>query len=133
MSSLFRASSLASARTQLLASTTTKRWGHNVRLIAVQDLPHSRGYKGDVVSVKAGYARNFLLPKKLAIYATPQNFEKHGIVDPDVETEEERIARLVREASFDQREEQLLKEADMLRHYLRNKVVSTGGPMKVDV
>lgn len=124
---------MASARTQLLASTTTKRWAHNVRLIAVADLPHGKGYKGDVVSVKAGYARNFLVPKKLAIYATPQNFEKHGIVDPDVETEEERIVRLVREASFDQREEQLVKEADMLKHYLRNKVVSTGGPVQVEL
>jgi ribosomal protein L9 len=131
MASLFRAGAVASARTQLLASTTTKRWGHNVRLIAVKDLPHGRGYKGDVVSVKAGFARNFLVPKKLAIYATPQNFDKHGIVDPDVETEEERVARLIREASFDQREEQLLKEADMLRHYLRNKVVSSGGSMQV--
>jgi large subunit ribosomal protein L9 len=31
------------------------------------------GRRGDIVSVKAGYARNYLLPRKLAMEATPGN------------------------------------------------------------
>ena len=101
-----------------------KRWGHTVRLIALEDLPHGKAYKGDVVTVKAGYARNHLVPQKLALYATPQNFEKLGIVDPDFETEEERIARLQRESNMTATEDRYLKEADLLKKYLKNKVVS---------
>jgi ribosomal protein L9 len=105
--------------------TSTRRWGHTVRLIALEDLPHNKGYGKDVIRVKAGYARNFLIPKKKAVYATPQNFEKLGIVDPDVETEEQRTERLQRESSMNQKEELYLKEADLLKKYLRNKVVSS--------
>lgn len=101
-----------------------KRWGHTVRLIALEDLPHGKAYKGDVLTVKAGYARNHLVPQKLAAYATPQNFEKLGVVDPDFETEEERIARLQRESNMTATEDRYLKEADLLKKYLKNKVVS---------
>jgi len=100
-----------------------KRWGHTVRLIALEDLPHGKAYKGDVLTVKAGYARNHLVPQKLALYATPQNFEKLGIVDPDFETEEERIARLQRESNMTATEDRYLKEADLLKKYLKNKVL----------
>jgi len=111
--------------------TVTRRWGHSVRLIALQDLPHGRGYQGDVVTVKAGYARNFLVPQKKAVYATPKNFEKLGIVDPDVETEEQRITRLQKELSMDTKAEKYLKEADILRRYLRTKMVSSGSSSRV--
>jgi len=106
-----------------LVHSTTKRFGHSVRLIALEDLPHGKGYKGDVLTVKAGYARNYLVPQKKAVYATPQNFEKLGIVDPTFETEEERIERLKRESSMDKQAEQSLKQADVLKKYLRNKVL----------
>jgi ribosomal protein L9 len=106
---------------------SAKRWGHTVRLIAMEDLPHGKAYEGDVVRVKAGFARNYLIPKKKAVYATPQNFERLQIVDPDVETEEQRIARLQRESSMNKKDEEYLKQADMLKKYLRNKVVS-GSP-----
>ena len=33
------------------------------------------GNRGDVVTVKPGYARNFLLPNKLAVEATPGNMK----------------------------------------------------------
>ena len=98
--------------------------GHTVRLIAVQDLPHGKAYKGDVVTVKAGYARNYLVPQKLALYATPQNFEKLGIVDPNFESEEQRILRLQRESSLSAQEDKYLKQADLLKKYLKNKTVS---------
>jgi large subunit ribosomal protein L9 len=38
------------------------------------------GHPGDVVRVRAGYARNYLLPRKLAVEASPRNlrqFEHH--------------------------------------------------------
>lgn len=34
------------------------------------------GAKGDLVNVKRGYARNYLVPRGYAIYATPQNMKK---------------------------------------------------------
>ena len=118
---------LVSSHTRLAGNQiqlTARRWGHSVRLIALEDLPHGKGYQGDVVTVKAGYARNYLVPQKKAIYATPQNFDKLGIVDPDVETEEQRAARLLRESSMDKKAEQHLKQADIVKKYLKNKMVS---------
>jgi len=104
-------------------SQQQKRFGHTVRLIALEDLPHGKAYKGDVVTVKAGYARNHLVPQKLALYATPQNFERLGVVDPDFETEDERIARLQRESNMTAAEDKHLKDSDLLKKYLKNKVL----------
>ena len=118
---------VVSSHTRLLGGNyiqgTTRRWVSSVRLIALEDLPHGKGYKGDVVAVKSGYARNYLIPQKMAIYATPQNFTKLGMVDPAFETEEQRLARLLRESSMDHIAEKYLKQADVLKKYLRNKVV----------
>ena len=109
-----------------LIAPTARRWGHTVRLIALEDLPHGRAYKGDVINVKAGYARNYLLPKKMALYATPQNFERVGMIDPDVETEEQRLERLQRESSMSATDDKYLKQADVLKKYLKNKTVRFG-------
>jgi large subunit ribosomal protein L9 len=51
----------------------------NVQLILSEDVPNL-GHPGDVVRVRAGYARNFLLPRKLAVEANSRNlreFEHH--------------------------------------------------------
>ena len=45
-----------------------------MKLILNSDIK-SLGRKGDVVEVAKGYARNYLLPKKLAIVATTNNLE----------------------------------------------------------
>ncbi|MCH9757286.1 MAG: 50S ribosomal protein L9 [Gammaproteobacteria bacterium] len=48
---------------------------HVILLDKVKNL----GNLGDVVDVKAGYGRNFLIPEKKAVFATPENkvvFEK---------------------------------------------------------
>ena len=58
------------------------------------------GSRGDVVKVAAGYARNFLLPKKLAVAATDSNKK---IV------EQERQAHLRKEAKFKTEAEDLSK------------------------
>jgi large subunit ribosomal protein L9 len=44
----------------------------NVQLILNEDVPNL-GHTGDVVRVRAGYARNFLLPRKLATEANQKN------------------------------------------------------------
>lgn len=56
------------------------------------------GHRGEVVKVAPGYARNFLLPKKLAVAATPSNKK---IV------EQEREAYLRREAKAKNEAEEL--------------------------
>jgi large subunit ribosomal protein L9 len=43
--------------------------------IILQEDVDKLGNRGDVVTVKPGYARNFLLPKKLAVEATPSNMK----------------------------------------------------------
>ena len=40
-----------------------------MKIILIEDV-QNLGYKDDVVEVKIGYARNFLLPQKKAILAT---------------------------------------------------------------
>lgn len=44
----------------------------NVQVILNDDVP-TLGRPGDVVKVRAGYARNYLLPRKLAVEANPRN------------------------------------------------------------
>ena len=43
-----------------------------MKIILTQDVK-SLGKKGEVVEVNQGYARNFVLPKKLGVEATPKN------------------------------------------------------------
>ncbi|HKZ52138.1 MAG TPA: 50S ribosomal protein L9 [Candidatus Acidoferrales bacterium] len=43
-----------------------------MEVILREDIPEL-GQRGDVVTVKNGYARNYLLPRKLAMEATPGN------------------------------------------------------------
>lgn len=43
--------------------------------IILQEDVEKLGNRGDVVTVKPGYARNFLLPKRLAVEATPGNMK----------------------------------------------------------
>jgi large subunit ribosomal protein L9 len=43
--------------------------------IILQEDVEKLGHRGDVVTVKPGYARNFLLPNKIGIEATPGNMK----------------------------------------------------------
>ncbi len=43
--------------------------------IILQEDVEKLGHRGDVVTVKPGYARNFLLPNRLAVEATPGNMK----------------------------------------------------------
>lgn len=46
-----------------------------MELILSQDVPHL-GKTGDVVKVKEGYARNFLIPRRMACAATAGNLKR---------------------------------------------------------
>src|SRR5689334_24795664 len=57
--------------------------------VILRDHVENVGRRGDVVKVADGYARNFLLPRKLALLATPGNLKQ---------VERERIKMDVKEA-----------------------------------
>jgi ribosomal protein L9 len=106
----------------VFAPTLRHRCAHTVRVIVQKDLEGGKAlYAGDVAKVSAGYARNYLLPQKYAVYATRHNFVRLGLKDPDHETPEERRARLEREAM--EGSDKDLKARDVLTKYLRNKTL----------
>jgi len=62
--------------------------------IVLRETIDSLGNAGEVVNVRPGYARNFLLPRKLAYLATPGNLkvigqERQKIIRRDAERREE--------------------------------------------
>ena len=98
------------------------RHKHQVRVIVTKDLPDGqmRGvYAGEVHNVAAGYARNYLIPGKMAVYATPHNFDRCGLIDPEIAAKEEEAQQKL----LDDEENEDLKAADILRRYLRNKTL----------
>jgi large subunit ribosomal protein L9 len=62
-----------------------------MQLMLVEDVPHV-GKRGDVVEVKPGYGRNYLLPQGLATFATPEALKRIEAYKAKVEAI--RIARL---------------------------------------
>ncbi len=46
-----------------------------MKVLLIKEVPNL-GVPGDVVEVKDGYARNYLIPKKLAVPPTPHNVER---------------------------------------------------------
>lgn len=53
------------------------------------------GHKGDIVNVKRGFARNYLIPRNHAIYATPANMSRlSSIQSKAAEEEAQHIAEL---------------------------------------
>ena len=49
-----------------------------MKMILLQDVK-SVGKKGDLVNVSEGYAKNFLLPKKLGVEATKSNLNDYEL------------------------------------------------------
>ncbi|HOA28442.1 MAG TPA: 50S ribosomal protein L9 [Candidatus Cloacimonadota bacterium] len=53
------------------------------------------GNKGDVVNVKRGYARNYLIPREYALYGTPANMKRLGAIQDELKAaEEKKLAEL---------------------------------------
>lgn len=78
-----------------------------MKLVLIQDVTHL-GRKHDIVDVKSGYGRNFLLPRGLATFATP------GLVAQ---------AQMMREKRVKQRE-QMQSQAKELAQKVKNVVLT---------
>jgi len=48
------------------------------------------GNQGEVVNVKRGYARNYLVPRDFALYATPYNMKRLGSIQEELKAIEEK-------------------------------------------
>lgn len=59
-----------------------------MKIILLQD-EKKLGKKGDIIEVSEGYARNFVLPKKLGVEATPKNLNDLKLQ----KSNEEKVAR----------------------------------------
>jgi hypothetical protein len=113
-------------RASLATTPATTRLAHTtVRVILTADLPDQSLYANDIIDVKAGYARNYLIPQKKALYAIPENFERLGLRDPLAESPEERRVRVEREQQQEEEVSEEQKAADLLRKYLGHKMVRT--------
>ena len=77
-----------------------------MKVILLQDV-NKLGKKGDVVKVNDGYARNFILPKKLGLEATEKNLKDLAI----------------QKAEEEKRQQELFEEAKALGAELEKKVV----------
>ena len=80
-----------------------------MEVILKQDIPNL-GYANDKVNVKPGYARNYLIPKGLALLATPANRKI--------------LAENLKQKSF--KEEKVRNEAGELAKALKNITVRIG-------
>ena len=80
-----------------------------MEVILKQDV-HNLGYKHDVIKVKNGYARNYLIPKGLAIVAT--------------ETNKKVVTETRKQRAF--KEEKIKKEAQKVAETLQNITLKIG-------
>jgi len=65
-----------------------------MQVILKEDVPNL-GRSGDVVNVKPGYGRNYLIPRGLAVYATPKNVSR---IDHEKRVIESRAQKLMKDA-----------------------------------
>lgn len=78
-----------------------------MKVILIQEIPHL-GRPGDQVDVARGYARNFLIPRKLAVEATSSNLRALEQI----------------KAQATQREERLKQEAEAIAERIRGVTVT---------
>ena len=80
-----------------------------MKVILIQDVPNL-GYANEVVKVRDGYGRNYLIPQGMAILLTPSSQKEH--------------AELTKQKAF--KEEKIRKEAETLAKALANISVKIG-------
>jgi large subunit ribosomal protein L9 len=80
-----------------------------MEIILTQDIT-GIGYKDDMVKVKAGYARNYLIPKGMAVLA--------------VESKKKELAEQKKQRAF--KEEKIRKEAENIAKALENTELTIG-------
>jgi large subunit ribosomal protein L9 len=83
-----------------------------MEVILREDIDHL-GHRGDVIKVADGYGRNFLLPKKLAMEATPAN---KSVIDQMKQSAVRRSAREKTDA------EQLVAQLDLIELTFERRV-----------
>lgn len=87
-----------------------------MKVILQQDVK-GQGKKGQLIEASDGYARNFLLPKKLAVEATPDNVNKMKMQDK---------ARREREAAEKAMAQELSKRLETIQVTIAAKAGSGG-------
>ncbi len=80
-----------------------------MEIILKQDIPNL-GYKNDLINVKDGYARNYLIPKGMAILATKTNKKV--------------LSEVTKQKAF--KEEKIIKEAETIAKALENIELKIG-------
>ncbi|MCA1757507.1 MAG: 50S ribosomal protein L9 [Bacteroidales bacterium] len=77
-----------------------------MEIILKQDMP-GLGHKDDIVTVKDGYGRNFLIPKSMAILATPtsrkihsENLKQRAHKEANIREEAEELAKKMEEVKI---------------------------------
>ena len=80
-----------------------------MEIILKKDVPNL-GFKDDLLSVKDGYARNYLIPKGMAIMALP--------------SEKKKLAETLKQRAF--KEEKIRKEAEKLAEKMQDIHVKIG-------
>ena len=81
-----------------------------MKVILLEDVK-SLGKKGDIVNVSDGYARNFVLPKKLGVEANNQNMNDLKLKKAN----DEKVAKQQLEAAQAFAKEMEPRRADVLR------------------
>ena len=87
-----------------------------MKLILVDDV-FELGRRGQVVRVADGYGRNYLIPRKLAVLATPGNLKM---------VEQQRLATAKKEAKYKEDADLLAKELEQLHVVVSRKSGETG-------
>ncbi|HEY0081895.1 MAG TPA: 50S ribosomal protein L9, partial [Pyrinomonadaceae bacterium] len=88
----------------------------NTQVLLREDIDNL-GARGEIVKVRAGYARNYLLPRKLAVQATASNVKQ---------IEQERAALLRKEATERGAAEAQAAQMNSLRLAFERKVGEHG-------
>ncbi|MDF2950833.1 MAG: ribosomal protein [Anaerocolumna sp.] len=77
-----------------------------MQIILTQDVK-SLGKKGELVNISDGYARNFILPKKLGLEATPKNLNDLKL----------------QKAAEEKKQKEILEEAKVFAKELESKII----------